>query len=42
MREEIKEIARQAKESSYILGKASSEIKNKALHLMADKLEKRE
>jgi len=38
MREEIKEIARQAKESSYILGKASSEIKNKALHLMADKL----
>ena len=40
MREEIKEIARQAKESSYILGKASSEIKNKALHLMADKLEK--
>ncbi len=40
MREEIEGIARKAREASYILAKASSEIKNKALRLMADNLEK--
>ncbi|NOZ64648.1 MAG: glutamate-5-semialdehyde dehydrogenase [Caldiserica bacterium] len=38
MREEIESIARKAREASYTLAKASSEIKNEALRFMAENL----